>query len=152
MNNRKLSEIAILVMQDSSLADQLRGILRERFHLKSLCIGKKDIPRLIMMNKPLFMIWDGRRYSLSDLSLLQWLRDHFSGCPIFALLENHPTLSSMELHKMGISFQFFPSDANFHDDLEHHIQAVLNDLGANESANQASAHNKIANNVGASLH
>lgn len=119
----------VVISQDQTFAVQLRDYVQEQFQLTALIISPRDLVKLYCIQKPIVIFWDGRKHVPGEFRLLHWLRNHFPGCPIFAMLENHLFLSRMELYKVGINFLFYPAENHFWRDLWHHLNAVCFERG-----------------------
>ncbi len=130
------SKLALLISSDLNLFRDLQPILQRRFQIHVQFFEEILQKNLIAIDSPVFLLWDGSTRSESWTERLLWLRDHFHGCPIFALLKGRSENLSTDLHKMGINLLFDLSSPSFKENLFYSIDAVL------------SRHNKNGNHNG----
>ncbi len=123
---------ALLVSKESSILGQVEKKIKEEFDLEVYLFSEHDLRDTLRIAKPLLIIWDGREYSQKWHYLVQWLREHFHGCPLIALLETEESLYKMELYKLGINLIVNKSSNTFQDDLSMLIRAIIADVKTDE--------------------
>ena len=126
--------VALLVTCDTDFKSQVESMLREQFEIRTHCFGEHDIRKTLHITKPLVILWDGRNPNPQSRHLLQWLREHFTGCPILALLSSKKGEKDLNLSKQGINLLLDSTSPSFLEDLRTHIGAVIMDsesLGCN---------------------
>ncbi len=102
--------LVLLISNDQKLFEILDKPLKNRFGIELHRFSDIEIRNALLMQKPLFLIWDGRKIEPNWAQTISWLRDHFHGLPIMALTQEENQNFHEKLTRMGVVQQF---DTNF---------------------------------------
>ena len=127
---------ALLVSKDSDLLASMEESLKETFNLQVYQFEEQELRETLRVSKPLVILWDGRDTSDKWHYMVHWLREHFRGCPLLALLEVENPPHRMDLYKMGINLIINVNSRSFHENLFTLIRAIIDDLRLNGNSSQ----------------
>jgi len=127
MNFTRRPYAAFVVSSDVVFTEQLETTILKQFQIRTYRFGEKDLRNILRISKPLVILWDGRQPSAQSRHFLHWLREHFPGCPILALLNDEQSDSDLEYHKLGINLLLDTSSTSFFENLCNHIGAIIRD-------------------------
>jgi|GEM_PF-2833860 hypothetical protein len=129
MMNKRFT--ALLVSKDSDLLASMEESLKETFNLQVYQFEGRELRETLRVAKPLVILWDGRDTTDKWHYMVHWLREHFHGCPLLALLEVENPPHRMDLYKMGINLIINVNSHSFHENLFTLIGAIIDDLRLN---------------------
>ncbi|MDP8243132.1 MAG: hypothetical protein P9L94_03550 [Candidatus Hinthialibacter antarcticus] len=120
------NDTVFLISSDALLSDQVERILFDEFGLNTLILHKNDFAKVLFMDSPRFIIWDGQVQSDKDENLLLWLREHFHGKAIVAILEHRDDNNNqINWYQHGITMFCFTNDNELKETLSFHTRAIL---------------------------
>lgn len=119
------SDTIFFVSNDEKVSKHVERILFNEFGLNTIVLPKSELAKIFFMNSPLYIIWDGRTQTQKDKNLLTWLREHFHGKAIVALLNKRIGHSDISWYQHGITMFCYIGEKELHDALTFHTQAIL---------------------------
>lgn len=118
---------ALLISDDNALFQRIRNSLRDRFNMQLSRYGEDQLWDSLRHDKPLVVIWDGQNPSPKWSHLIDWIREHFHGRPIIALLRENDGLMDEKLNQHGIHLILDMSSDSYIDRLLVNIFAIILD-------------------------
>lgn len=119
-----VNESIFLVSNDELLSQTVSKILNERFRLSAMLLHKNEFAKILFMENPLFILWDGRMQTDKDDNLLLWLREHLHGKPIVAILDHKTESATQHWYQHGINMFCYSEESSFEETLIFHTQAI----------------------------
>ena len=119
------NDTIFFVTNDALLSEQVERILFDEFGLNTLVLHKNEFAKVVFMESPLFIIWDGRTQTDKDENLLLWLREHFHGKAIVALLDIRVDHNNVSWYQHGINIFCFAAENELKETLSFHTRAIL---------------------------
>lgn len=119
------SETVFLVSNDSLMIQQIDQILFQQFGLSAITLPKNEFAKILFMDSPLFILWDGRTQSDKDENLLYWLREHLHGKPIVAILDQLIETDNITWYQRGINMFCYTNRDSLTETLAFHTKAIL---------------------------
>ena len=119
------TETIFLVSNDSLLTQQIDQILFEHFGINTVTLQKNEFAKILFMESPLFILWDGRSQTEKDENLLHWLREHLHGKPIVAILDTRIDPSNISWYQRGVNMFCYTECDLLMDTLSFHTKAIL---------------------------
>lgn len=126
INSSSLS--ILLVTEDQEFYLRCREELWERFDIEVCRFSERDLKESLCILKPFLIIWDSRTQAVNWQHVVFWLRDHFSGRPMIAIVQGDDEELQKTLHRMGIHILLDIDSSSFLKSLQVHVFAILLDL------------------------
>ncbi|MBZ0257099.1 hypothetical protein K8I31_13615 [bacterium] len=119
------SETVFLVSNDSNLTQQVDQILFQEFGLSTISLLKNELAKILFMEGPQFILWDGRTQTEKDENLLYWLREHLHGKPVVAILDKRIDPGNISWYQRGVNMFCYTDCDSLTDTLTFHTKAIL---------------------------
>ncbi len=123
----KKMDVAFLISSDMALFEVLKDKITAVFNLQIQCLKEEDLRQELQSVDPLVFFWDARNYSEERSNFINWLRMHYPGYPLIALLDTENPSNRLELYKLGINLIINVSSDTFEDNLSLIIGAIIAD-------------------------
>jgi len=124
----------LLVTEDQEIFSHCQKDLWERFDVEVLRFNERELKDSLREVRPFLIIWDSRCNPDRWRYFVGWLRDHFLGRPIFALMDGENEAIQNALHRQGIHVQLDIKSPSFFKSLQIHVFAVLLDFEKEKTA------------------
>jgi hypothetical protein len=121
------SPSALLIGDDPGFSQELKVSLKTKFQIDSYHFTQDDIRSILRMTKPMVLIWDCRNLDPRWPYLVSWLRDHFHGRPIIALIDENEKDLRMQMQERGVNLILNMQADDYEDNFSELVLAILSD-------------------------
>ncbi|MBD3267387.1 hypothetical protein GF373_12025 [bacterium] len=128
MKNEKNRKKSIIYLGDDlEFVEKYKKIVRNDFGIQFISFKQDDIREALRVSFPILMILDFPAKPDPRTSIINWLRDHFHGRPIVALLDCPTDEGIQKIRHRGVNLILDKNSPDFPIALREFIQAMDSD-------------------------